>query len=235
MILFEDEELEEYALSDGDIAVPIEIFLPADGGDLKITAYRAFADTAEAFEKLHGKSPFSPEALRFLAEKLNPAMEERDFVPSPDNRCGILEYRMDEESGLQASLILPDTRLIRCDAELRALPNATSQPLTVSEEGEEACAVHIVDGTVVACAAENDLCWEDDSVEIHVECAPAFRCRGFAASCAALLAQDLLRDGHPVRYLCRESNAASVRVAEKNGFAFKGTRYSHVCYRRGTI
>ena len=130
MILFEDEELEEYALSDGDIAVPIEIFLPADGSGVRITAYRAFADAAEEFERLHGKSPFSPEAIRFLACKLNSEMEERDFVPSPDNRCGILEYRMDEESQLQASLILPDTRLIRSDAELRALPNATSQPLT---------------------------------------------------------------------------------------------------------
>lgn len=235
MILFEEAELEEYSLTEGDIAVPAEVYLPAGEKEAQILVYKAFADAAQEFERLFAHAPFSDAALRFWAEHLNPAMDTYGFEPSPDNRCAVREYRMERKEDLHTVHLLPDTRLIRRDAELRALPNATSQPLTLSEEGEEACAVHTVNGEVIACAAENDLCWEDDSVEIHVECAPSARCRGYATSCAVLLTQDLLRDGHPVRYLCRESNAASVRVAEKAGFTFTGIRYSHVCYRKGML
>ena len=235
MIVFEEEDLEEYSLTEGDIAVPVEVYLSAGETEVCILVYKAFADTAREFEKLHGKDPFSEAAIRFWAEHLDPLMDGPGFVPSPDNRCAVREYFLEREEDLHTECILPATRLIRRDAELRALPNATSQPLTLSEEGQEACAVYMEDGKVVACAAENDLCWEDDSVEIHVECAPFARRRGYATSCAVLLTQDLIRDGHPVRYLCRESNTASVRVAEKAGFSFTGIRYSHVSYRRGVL
>ena len=54
--------------------------------------------------------------------------------------------------------------------------------------------------------------------EIMVETAPAARGCGYAASCVASLARELLARGFSVLYRSRAQNAASLAVAKKSGF-----------------
>lgn len=235
MIHLEDAELERFSLQEGDIAVPMDIYLPAGEGEPDITVYSAFLETARDFHRLYGKSPFSDEAFSFLRNRLGPKMARRGFAPSRDACVCIREYRMETSGQLRREWILPDTKIVRREADVAALTNCTTHAL-FSEEDEEPqrlCTVHTVGDKIAAYAAVNDTSFEDDSVEISVECAPPFRGRGYAASCAALLADTLLSEGCPVRYHCRSANAASRRVAEKTGFHLLGVRCSYVCYRRG--
>jgi len=233
-IRYEDAELEEFALTEGDIAVPVEIYIPADGSEPEMTVFSAFGCCADDFVRLHASEPLGDAAIQFWRSCLSSAMKERDFELSPDNEMRIREYKLSEKDMLNRKCILPDTRIIRSKEELARLKSAVTH-IPDEDYDDILCAVHVIDGVIVACAAENDSYFEDDSMEIHVECAPQFRNRGFSSSCAAALAEAILAEETPVRYHCRTTNSASVRVAEKAGFRLLGTRFSQVCYRRGSV
>ena len=236
MIHIEDRDLETFALEEGDIAVPLEIYIPEGTGMPEITVYSRFCDIAGEFMKKYAASPFSGEAIDFLRESLMSAMTELGFDPSPDLGNCIREYNLRDEAELDRTRILPATRLIKNNAELQVLPNHTTHECCVDDEDEaDACAIQVEEGAIAAYAAVNDTHYDDNSVEIHVECAPSYRNRGFAASCAAVLAEHLLKQGYTVRYCCRTNNAASSRVAKKLGFKPAGTRFSFVCYRQGMV
>lgn len=233
MIRWEDAELEEFSLKEGDIAVPMDVYLPVGAAVPEITAYRAFSTTAEDYLRLYGDAPFSENAVGFLHARLAPGMARCGFSPARDALTMIREYGMKCGEGCDTALVLPQTRLIRRSADAAGLVNCTTHSLFEEDGGEELCAVHVIDGKIAAYAAVNDTYFEDGAAEISVECAPAYRCRGFAASCAARLTSALLGEDTPVRYHCRVGNAASCRVAEKVGFTLLGVRCSYVCYRGG--
>ncbi len=228
MIRCEDADFASFSLQEGEIAVPAEIYRAADGAEAEILVYPDFLPDAEAFLPLHGSDPFSRSAAAFWRDALDGPMRVRGFVPSPDGAECIREFALRAPDSVRDGIILPDTVLIESSAECSRFVNATTQAL--EPESGHPCAVQICGGVIAAYAAENDG-EDEEGIEIHVECAPSYRRRGFASSCAALLTQTILARGGIALYRCRAGNAASAAVAVKVGFAETGLRLSYVFYR----
>jgi len=214
----EDIELQEFILSEADTAIPLEIFRPEGSTDAEVLVYPCCLP-ALASRLKRESDLFLKENITDIQHVLTPLMEENGFVASPDGVPCICEYRLDSGAAINRSLILPETVMEYDDCP---------------EEEAKVSAFHIAEGRKAAAAALNDLC-EDDSVEIHVECQPAYRKRGYASSCVAKLTEYYTGKGHSVRYLCRIQNKASMRIAEKVGFRLEGRRLSFVYYRRGSL
>ena len=228
MIHLEDGELAAFAMHNGEIAVPMEIYLPAEATESEITVYPRFEPLARRLEKAYRGRLFTEDAVSFVLDALHAPMEAGGFEPSPDIRRTIREFSLTNAASLRTDVILPDTRLIREGEALPPLPAALTQP----PEAEDApFALQTADGQIVACAALNDCMADEAGAEVHVECAPGWRGRGYAASCTACLAKHLLSAGETVLYRVWEQNRASLRVAEKVGFQETGCRHSFVYYR----
>lgn len=231
MIRLEDEDLARFSLTEGYIAVPFEVYQPV-GGEMRVTVYPGLEGTAQEFLRLFSRDPFSPDAIHWLKDRLTPYVGEYGMSPSRDADVIFLDYRMSDRDALPVGRILPDTELADGNTDMTGWINATTHALEMDpDDPDDACAIHRVGNTVAAYAALNDFPEEEDVREIHVECAPAYRKKGYATSCTVRLADYLLERGYSVQYVCRHTNLASARVAEKAGFTLAGRKYSFVCYR----
>lgn len=231
MIRFEEEDLAQFSLTEGYIAVPFELYLPACGDSI-VTVYPGVENTAQAFLRQFSADPFSAAAIAWLKAQLTPFVRKYDLIPSRDADVHFLDYRLRDRRDLRTSVILPDTELISGNTDMSRWINATTHALEMdSMDPDDACAIHRIGNTIAAYAAENDFPEEEDMIEIHVECAPAYRRMGYATSCTARLSDFLLNRGYSVQYKCRHTNTASARVAEKAGCSLIGRKYSFVCYR----
>lgn len=232
MIQTEDREFSEFSLTEGDIAVPIEILLCGGMTESVITVYEPFRETAEAFVHAFGQDPFSDEAIRFLKEKLTGPMRAYGFTPSKSIDHRIRLFTMTSPEEINAAAILPGTEIVSGADDLSKLCNLTTHRLEMDpEDPDDISAIALVGDAIAAYATENDVIFGEPQIEISVECAPAYRGQGLAASCTAALSEALLRRGYAVSYKCRHTNSASARVAEKAGFRETGMQYSFVCYR----
>ena len=231
MIRLEEHDLAQFSLTEGYVAVPFEVYRPTDG-ELIVTVYPGLEKTADAFLQQFSADPFSADAIAYLKEQLTPFVKEYDLAPSRDADVHFLEYRLRDRRDLGTARLLPDTELADGHTDMTEWTNATTHALEMDDaDPDAACAVHRIGNTIAAYAAENDFPEEMDVIEIHVECAPAYRRMGYATSCTVRLSQFLLDRGYSVKYVCRHTNAASARVAEKAGFSLTGRKYSFVCYR----
>lgn len=231
MIRLEDEDLARFSLTEGYIAVPFEVYQPV-GGEMRVTVYPGLEGTAQEFLRLFSRDPFSPDAIHWLKDRLTPYVGEYGMSPSRDADVNFLDYRMSDRDALPVGRILPDTELADGNTDMTGWINATTHALEMDpDDPDDACAIHRVGNTIAAYAALNDFPEEEDVREIHVECAPAYRKKGYATSCTVRLADYLLERGYSVQYVCRHTNLASARVAEKAGFTLAGRKYSFVCYR----
>ena len=231
MIRTEDKELAEFSLTEGCISVPIEVYQPVDG-ELCVTVYPGLERVADEFLRLFSEDPFSDEAIEWLKKCLTPFVGKYGMSPSRDADVYFLDYRMRERPALAKERILPDTELIDGHTDMSGWKNATTHELEMDpDDPDDACAVYRVGNTIAAYAALNDFPEEENVREIHVECAPAYRGKGYATSCTVCLSAFLLERGYSVKYVCRHTNLASARVAEKAGFTLVGRKYSFVCYR----
>lgn len=231
MIRTEDKELAEYSLTEGCIAVPFEVYQPV-GGESCITVYPGGENVAKVFLHLFSEDPFSADAIEWLKKCLTPFVGEYGMTPSRDADVHFLDYRMSDRDALAADRMLSETELIDGSTDMSEWVNATTHALEMDpDDPDDACAIHRVGNTIAAYAALNDFPEEEDVREIHVECAPAYRKKGYATSCTVRLAEFLLGRGYSVQYVCRHTNLASARVAEKAGFTLAGRKYSFVCYR----
>ena len=217
-VQLEDKELEDFILEEGDTAVPLEIYRSEQTDQYEILVYPCCLPNVLPILE-NSLDLFDHDVLESLTSILNPLLDSFSFVSSPDGISRICEFKMDLPSNALTSLILPDTAIF--------FPTEDSEEETVS-------ACHISDGKQVAEAAPNDYS-DDDSVEIHVQCLPEFRGKGYATSCVAKLTEYYLKNGNSVRYLCRMQNKASLRIAEKCGFTLRGNRVSFVYYRCGSL
>ena len=232
MIRLEEEELAKFSLTEGYIAVPFELYAPADGGEMRITVYPGLDVLAQEFLQQFSSDPFSAEAITWLKFRLAHYVEQYDLSPSRDADVHYQDYLLRERGELRMEVILPKTELVDGHTDMTKWCNATTHALEMDPmDKEDACAIHRVGSVIAAYAALNDFPEEEDVREIHVECAPKYRKMGYATSCAARLSKFLLERGYRVRYVCRHTNLASARVAEKAGFALAGRKYSFVCYR----
>lgn len=231
MIRLEDEDLARFSLTEGYTAVPFEVYQPV-GGEMRVTVYPGLEGTAQEFLRLFSRDPFSPDAIHWLKDRLTPYVGEYGMSPSRDADVNFLDYRMSDRDALPVGRILPDTELADGNTDMTGWINATTHALEMDpDDPDDACAIHRVGNTIAAYAALNDFPEEEDVREIHVECAPAYRKKGYATSCTVRLADYLLERGYSVQYVCRHTNLASARVAEKAGFTLAGRKYSFVCYR----
>lgn len=231
MIRTEDKELAEFSLTEGCIAVPMEVYQPAYG-EICLTVYPGLESVADEFLRLFSEEPFSADAIDWLKKRLTPLAREFGMWPSRDADVHFLDYRLFDRQALDESRILPDTELADGHTDMSGWKNATTHALEMDpDDPDDACAIHRIGDIIAAYAALNDFPEEEDVREIHVECAPIYRKSGYATSCTARLAEFLLARGYSVKYVCRHTNRASSRVAEKAGFTLVGRKYSFVCYR----
>ena len=231
MIITEDKELAQFSLTEGCIAVPMEVYQPIDG-EMRVTVYPGLEGMAQEFVRLFSRHPFSPDAIHWLKDRLTPYVGEYGMAPSRDVDVHFLDYRIYDRDALPMRNVLPDTELAGGHTDMSEWINATTHALEMDpDDPDDACAIHRVGSTIAAYAALNDFPEEEDVLEIHVECAPAYRKKGYATSCTVRLADFLLDRGYSVQYVCRHTNLASCRVAEKAGFTLAGRKYSFVCYR----
>jgi RimJ/RimL family protein N-acetyltransferase len=231
VIRTEDKELAEFSLTEGCIAVPVELYQPVDG-ELCVTVYPGLERVADEFLRLFSEDPFSDEAIEWLKKCLTPFVGKYGMSPSRDADVYFLDYRMRERPALAKERLLSATELIDGSTDITGWKNATTHELEMDpDDPDDACAVYRVGNTIAAYAALNDFPEEENVREIHVECAPAYRGKGYATSCTVCLSAFLLERGYSVKYVCRHTNLASARVAEKAGFTLVGRKYSFVCYR----
>ncbi len=232
MIRIEDAELVAFALSEGCIAVPFSVVRDKNGDACEITVYEPYLRVAEEFVRLYGEDPFSDGAIAYLREQLTVPMRAHGFVPSPDMTDRIRTFSIRPGEADISARIDPATRLVSGKDDLSSFCNMTTHAIEMDpDDPDDISAVIIQDGKLVAYATLNDVFDEGASLEISVECAVGYRGRGYASSCAALLAKELTGRGYTVLYKCRHVNAASARVAEKAGFAEASMEYNFVCYR----
>lgn len=231
MIRLEDEDLARFSLTEGYIAVPFEVYQPV-GGEMRVTVYPGLEGMAQKFLRLFSRDPFSHDAIHWLKDRLTPYVGEYGMSPSRDADVNFLDYRMSDRDALPVGRILPETELADGNTDMTGWINATTHALEMDpDDPDDACAIHRVGNTIAAYAALNDFPEEEDVREIHVECAPAYRKNGYATACTVRLADFLLSRGYSVQYVCRHTNLASARVAEKAGFTLASRKYSFVCYR----
>lgn len=230
MIETEDREFSDFSLREGDIAVPVEIYQPANATEITVTVYENFREIADTYQQNFFNEPFGSEAIAYLENALRSPMQMYDMSASVDAVVGIREYRMDRPEDLRESCILEGTRLIMHPQEWKNIKNHTTHTFA-----DESAAIYLNEDGILAVAAENDYSDSEMEREIHVECAVGYRNRGLATSCAALLTKQFLHEGYSVLYKCRNSNLASRKVAEKTGFSYTGTRMSFVYYRNSFL
>ena len=225
-IVYEDADLEEFALGEeSDVAVPISVSKDEDGA-VTVTVYSRFAKEAEEFAKQFGDDPFSAQALDFIDRVFAPPMREYGFRYEREYDQTVLTFTSSGKTERPDNAVCIGTQ-----AELEKYEFLTARDFEI-DDGDpcDAAFAVIEDGKIVSVAAVNDYS-DDGSVEINVETAPAFRGRGFASDAVSALASYLEGLGERVTYKCRESNAASVKVAEKAGMKYAGKAFYYVCYR----
>ena len=82
----------------------------------------------------------------------------------------------------------------------------------------------VADGTVASVAyAHRTGCMEDRVADLGVECAPAYRRRGYAKTAVSSVVAHITALGGQARYGCSPDNAASLATARSVGFTPYGT------------
>ena len=224
MTVFEDKRLEDFSLSEGHIAVPVDVEI-TDG--VKITLYSIFSGASEAIEE---KVKCGIDGAReYLTDLLCPVMKTYGF--EPDEALGETLYTFRTEKPLEGKA---ETVILKTNEEISGYKADTSMwRLEVDDDDpfDVICAA-VRDGHIVSAATANDL-YDESEVEINVETAPPFRNQGLASACAAGLARYLLTetDATAVIYKCRESNAASYKTALSAGFKLVGREIPFVFYK----
>ncbi|MBP3368184.1 MAG: GNAT family N-acetyltransferase [Clostridia bacterium] len=214
MVRLEEREFEELVISSGyDVALPVEVFLYEDERGLEIVSYSFTQKIAREFEKKFASDPFSREARDFLYRWLTPVMDELEYSSKQSAERSFIEFRCGD-----AKIELH----IGCEI-ISTLDGETWDELPLDEfalDADDPCdrmAVVKVDGKIVCFAGLNDEIDGDGMAEITVECDPAYRGRGFASSCVCALADYLESLGKRVKYICLDTNEASVKTALRAG------------------
>lgn len=229
MVKAEDFEFEKEIIRSGHhIAMPIEIVRDEISGMMTITAYSFCVKLAEEFEEKFSRDPFSPEAKKFLHEKLNPIMNELDYDTSFAAERIHFDYR---SLNVNRDRILPQCEIIS------TLEGEKWDELPLDEFSLDPCderdrmAVIKIDGKIVCYAGINDISEDDGMIEITVECEEEYTRRGYGSSCVACIADYLDKLGLTAKYICSDSNTASRRTAEAAGLTLAAKILPFVCYK----
>ena len=215
MIIPEKPEFELAVFAEGSpIAVPVEL-TAYENGEIKLLTY-SFADpVCREFEKRFSSDPLSAEAIAFLTDSLRPMMKSFGYDEIDTEDYPLIDLRPGRDplpNSVTASLI--DTlEGERWDDDLPLEefvldPKNPTDRMAVVRDGE---------GKIVCYAGLNDISEDEGFCEMNVECAEAFRGRGYGPACVALLAGYLTGRGERVQYVTSHLNGPSLRCAEKAG------------------
>lgn len=227
-----------------DTAVPITI-RKKDGEEPIIEVFPTYEKEAEEFIKLYGDDPFTKEALSFLWENIGEKMRKRGYEEDggTNSREKIREryyytYVLKSPDEVKRDVILPTT-LPLSKKNIRGTKNMTTFDLPLYIEEEMISFITVEDKKVLSIASENTSCSEDFDdedmpvVEIGVETHKDYRGKGYAASNAASLCLELLKDNDCyVTYETANDNVSSQKCAEKVGFKRYGRCYYYVMRRK---
>ncbi len=229
-IAFEDEELESFVMSGGSmIAVPIQI--DEEDGDVTVTVYSRYEETAREFISRFGDDPFCADAEAFIARAFSDEMEDFGYTYE-EGVCHVV-LNFEAERGKIAPCEISDAALVLIDTEekLRSYYFDTVRDFSINDgDPVDVAFAAVRDGCVLSVASVNDYS-DDGSLEINVETSVGERRKGYGTACVAALCRYLLDLGERVSYKCRMTNTASVQVAKKCGLTYKGKTYSFVCYK----
>ena len=216
MVRLEEREFEELVISSGyDVALPVEVFLYEDERGLEIVSYSFTEKIAREFEKRFAYDPFSREARDFLYSGLTPVMDELEYSSKQSAERSFIEFR---RGGLTTYADHADCEIISTLYGERFGDLPLDEFALDADDPCDRMAVVKVDGKIVCFAGLNDEIDGDGMAEITVECDPAYRCRGFASSCVCALADYLESLGKRVKYICLDTNEASIKTALRAGF-----------------
>ncbi len=228
-----DPDFEEYSLSeDGMMALPLTVREDADG-NVSIETYSTVSAAVKEVSERFGGRLFTEEAHRAFMKALEPEMKRHGYCSVPETGDVLLEFLHDTATLSEADEPAAEYVILHTNDEITDLNTCTTGwCLEVDDEdpADVICAV-IVDGKIVAFACVNDV--SEYGYEVTVECAPAFRGRGFGSACAYGIAKHVLETypDETVSYVCREKNVASVKTAHRAGYVPTGKRRDYVFYR----
>lgn len=173
----------------------------------------------------------SDAALSALHSILTPYLLKWGYKPSPFFARWAASCLLLSPDNVAAEHILPQTRCLTPDA----IPKNSLVSMKLSDCAARGAYVIFADDvpdTACCIASINRRFQGDTCVEIGVECAPAYRRRGYACSCVCALARACLLRGEAVLYQYYCTNRASAAVARRAGFELKGRFFAYSSYLR---
>lgn len=209
-------------LFDSGAPMIVPMLIWQQNGELRIEAYDDVRETAEEFERLFARHPFSKSALDWLDTKLTPYCNSHGYY-----REAYGKYRWYREfvfsNGKRDGKVQEST--IRWEGE----PNLSG--LLLDLDPDWLTYVTVVDGVIVSAARVNEYDPRVSSPEITVETAVEYRGLGYGVSNVLALSRALAEKGECARYVCSRYNRASAKLAEKAGFDEVGRFYAFTAYR----
>lgn len=213
-----DSDGEEFVFdNEWDIAIPVDLLL--DGDRLRISYFPCVEREVRGWFDRFGADAFSEKALRALTGALIPVMKAKHYTPEPRrHRWGYLMRRAQA-----VTVNAPCIKRLSPEDEAR---NLTGYDIEASLE--EGCVGFGAEegGKIVAIAMTHAA--PDGTAEIGVETVRAYRGRGYASGCLCAISAHLEEIGCTAEYRCFFDNVASVKTAEKAGYAPMGKYYYFV-------
>lgn len=224
MIEFESEEIEDAAMNgDIPIAAAFEVHLEA-GKAPEILTYRCTEDIAREFEKRFSDDPLGNAASNFITARFTDFYKNSGMMFDRKSSGVICEYFICDASRIPE---YDRTAAKICESGIEY--PAADDLYDSSTDGGLCCAV-VKDGKTVAIAGVNDFS-DDSSTEVYVECAKAYRRRGYARCALSALCEFLIAEGKSASYKTYAENIPSCRLAESAGFSEIGRRMTAVGVR----
>lgn len=209
-----------------NVIVPVSFACVGDA----VTA--ASYPTVRSITAAHLRKYCSPEALfsdasfASLDTALRPYLASWGYAPAKfPARYGV-SLAADRNSVIPADAVIDGT--VQLTDRLCGAKNHTSMKL--SDCAARGAFVHMADGEIVCIASVNGVAGGERCVEIGVECAPAYRRRGYARSCVCALTGMLLSRGDVVLYRHYSTNTGSAAVARTSGFRPIGRFFSYTSF-----
>ena len=224
MIEFESEEIEDAAMNgDIPIAAAFEVHLEA-GKAPEILTYRCTEDIAREFEKRFSDDPLGNAASNFITARFMDFYKKSGMMFDRKSSRVICEYFICDAERIP-EYDRTAAKICESGIEYPAADDLSDS----STDGGLCCAV-VKDGKTVAIAGVNDFS-DDSSTEVYVECAKAYRRRGYARCALSALCEFLIAEGKSASYKTYAENIPSCRLAESAGFSEIGRRMTAVGVR----
>ena len=224
MIGFESEEIEEAAMN-GDIPIAAAFEVHHEAGKApEILTYRCTEDIAREFEKRFSDDPFGNAASGFITDRFTDFYKNSGMMFDRESSGVICEYFICDASRIP-EYDRTAAKIYESGIEYPAADDLSDS----STDGGLCCAV-VKDGKTVAIAGVNDFS-DDSSTEVYVECAKAYRRRGYARCALSALCEFLIAEGKSASYKTYAEHIPSGRLAESAGFSELGRRMTAVGVR----